>query len=54
MSENSKSERLDSKSAMSKQESEAAPLEQNVKNMYCDGTPYKVIKEIPSFASLYT
>ena len=25
-----------------------APLEQNVKNMYCDGTKYKVVKEDPT------
>ena len=26
---------------------EAAPLEQNIKNLECDGTPYRVVKEEP-------
>ena len=31
----------------SRKASNAAPLEQNVKNLECDGTIYKVVKEDP-------
>jgi hypothetical protein len=35
---------------MVKREDEA-PLEQNEKNLECDGTPYKVIKEAPKLGN---
>ena len=35
----------DSKASKTTNKSNAAPLEQNVKNLVCDGTIYKVIKE---------
>ena len=37
----------DSKENKRANKSNAAPLEQNVKNLVCDGTIYKVIKEDP-------